>query len=341
MLTLENPIVQLYTRLIGGVLAGFILGRVLPKASSGYLGKFLFFVGTPFSIITFMRGAQLSGAIFIAPLTAWIAIFVGAGLAWIWIDIGVSDERLKAISRGIQYVTQLEPGAAIAHDHGSLKTSWSKGTQGSFLLAMMVGNTGFLGIPIILSLLGTEHFAWALFYDLLGTAIGVNVLGIALASHYGTVKKSQGWLGPMQAILQNPALWAFAIGFFSRQIPLPTPVEELLKTGAWGVITLFLMMMGMQLSKLTSLRNIKQGLTCLAIKMLLTPLVVGTGLMFFGITGAPRLLLVLQMAMPPAFSTTLFAEAFNLDRELAVTTVAIGCAALLFTIPIWMWLFGF
>jgi malate permease and related proteins len=341
MLTLENPIVQLYTRLIGGVLAGFILGHVLPKVSSSYLGKFLFFVGTPFSIIAFMRRAQLSGAILIAPLTAWIAIFVGAGLAWIWIDIGVSDERLKAISRGIKYVTQLDPEAAIALESPELKTSWSKRTQGSFLLAMMVGNTAFLGIPVILSLLGTEYFAWGLFYELLGTAMGVNILGIVIASHYGTVKKSQGWLGPIQAILKNPALWAFAIGFFSRQIPLPTPIEEFLKTGAWCVISLSLMMIGMQLSKLTSLRNLKQGLTCLAIKMLLTPLVVGTGLMFFGITGAPRLLLVLQMGMPPSFSTTLLAEAFNLDRELAVTTVAIGCAALLFTIPIWMWLFGF
>ena len=99
-------------------------------------------------------------------------------------------------------------------------------------------------------------------------------------------------------------------------------------------------MIGIQLSKLTSLRNLKQGFTCLAIKMLLTPLVVGTGLMFFGVTGAPRLSLVLLMGMPPAFITTLMAETYKLDQDLAVTTVFLGCFLLLFTIPLWMWLFG-
>ena len=75
--------------------------------------------------------------------------------------------------------------------------------------------------------------------------------------------------------------------------------------------------------------------------MLFTPLVVGRGLILFGITGAPRLLLVGQMGRSPTFSTTLFAEAFNLDRELAVTTVAISSGAWLFTIAIRMWQFGF
>ena len=79
----------------------------------------------------------------------------------------------------------------------------------------------------------------------------------------------------------------------------------------------------------------------LVIKMLLIPLLIGMGLTFVGIDGAPRLSLVLQMAMPPAFGTTLLAEVFNLDRELTVTAIGMGCVSLLFTIPIWMWLFSF
>lgn len=340
MFSWDSPLVKLYVNLIGWVLCGFILGRKLPRNASTYLGRFLFFFGTPFSIIAFLRRANLSGAILIAPITAWIAIAVGATLAWIWIDLGVTDEKLRSLSRGVEYVTQMEPGAAI-QNQPDLITSWSKPTQGSFLLAMMVGNTGSLGIPVILSLLGPENFAWALFYDLLGTAIAVNLLGVVLATHYGHIKKKAGRWGPLIAIIRNPAFWAFGIGLLSRLIPLPRATEELMKTGAWFIITLSLIMMGMQLSHLSSLRNLKQGLTCLAIKMLLAPLVVGTGLMFFGVTGAPRLLLVLQMGMPPAFGTTLLAEAFNLDRDLAVTTVAMGCVILLLTIPLWIWLFGF
>lgn len=338
---LANPIVNLYITLIGWVLTGFIFGKILPKNASTYLGKFLFFIGTPFSVIAFMRRANLSGGIFIAPITAWIAIFVGAGLAWIWIDLGVSDEKFKAISRGISYQENTLATGIISPNYNEIKSHWSRPTQGSFLLAMMVGNTGFLGIPVNLSLLGSEYFAWALFYELLGTAIGVQVLGIALASYYGNHQaKRERWVA-LKAILHNPSLWAFGFGFLSRSLSIPTPIESILQTGAWIVISLSLIMIGMQLSKLSHLENLKQGLTCLAIKMFLTPLVVGTGLMFFGVTGSPRLLLVLQMGMPPAFATTLLAEAFSLDRELAVTTVALGCVCLLFTMPIWMWLFGF
>jgi len=340
MLSLENPLVKLYATLIGWVLTGFILGRYLPKGASTGLGKFLFFCGAPFSIIAFMRRANLSGYLLISPLTAWTALFVGAGLAWIWIDLGVSDERLKAISRGLTNFKNVDSVNTFEEDRRSIKSIWSKPTQGSFLFAMMVGNTGFLGFPIILSLVGSDYFAWALFYDL-SITLGIHVFGVALAAYYGNAPKIKGWKGPVLTVLKNPALWAFAIGLIVRILPLPPQTDQILQTGAWTVITLFLIMIGIQLSKLSSFRNLKQGLTCLAIKMLLTPLVVGTGLMFFGITGPPRLLLVLLMGMPPAFITTLFAEKYGLDRDLAVTTVAIGCGAVLFTIPIWLWLFGF
>ena len=101
------------------------------------------------------------------------------------------------------------------------------------------------------------------------------------------------------------------------------------------------MAIGMQLKKLNFWHNIKQVLGCLAIKMLLIPLVIGMGLTFVGIAGAPGLSLVLQMAMPPAFGTNLLAEVFNLDRQLAVSAIGIGWVTLLFAIPIWMRLFSF
>ncbi|MEG4968871.1 AEC family transporter [Microcoleus sp. B6-A1] len=327
MVYLENPLLKLYLNVIAWVALGFFLGRQLPRSYSTYLAKFLFFFGTPLSIVAFIRSANLSGAIWMAPLIAWTAILAGGGLAWILINFGVGEERLKSLNP-----------AQNSREHTS---AWSLPTQGSFLLATMVGNTGFLGIPVTLSLLGSEHFGWALFYDLLGTGMAINIVGVAIASHCGKTHRRQSWLSPLRAIFQNPALWAFGLGFVSRSLPLSAQIAELLTAGAWTVITLALITIGMQLSKLNSLHNLKQVLACLVIKMLLIPLVIGTGLTFFGIAGAPRLVLVLQMAMPPAFGTTLLAEAFNLDRELAVTAIGLGCVSLLFTIPLWMRLFNF
>jgi predicted permease len=62
--------------------------------------------------------------------------------------------------------------------------------------------------------------------------------------------------------------------------------------------------------------------------------------MFFGVAEQTQLALVLQMGMPPAFATVVFAEAYGLDRELAVTTLVFGCLALLVLLPLWVLLFG-
>jgi predicted permease len=46
------------------------------------------------------------------------------------------------------------------------------------------------------------------------------------------------------------------------------------------------------------------------------------------------------METPPSFATLVLAEAFNLDRELAVTNLAMGSTLLLLTLPLWLFLFG-
>ncbi|NMF59274.1 AEC family transporter [Pseudanabaena yagii] len=340
MFTLENPLVMLYVRLIGWTLLGYVLGKLLPRVYTTYLGKALLFVGVPIGIVSFLRQADLSGWIVIAPTTAWVAIFVGAGLAWIWIDLGVSDERFRSLSRGI---TSRENTVEVTSGTNATiqqESAWSGPTQGSFLLAMTLGNTAFMGYPVSLALVGPQYFAWSLFYDLIGSTIAAYSVGIALASRFGSTANNQPRPNPFVSMAKTPALWSLPIGVGMRFVPLPTVITSGMNAIAWTTVTLSLVMIGMQLSQLQTLKNIKKALTCLSIKMLLTPLVVGTGLMFFGVTGEPRLAMVLQMAMPPAFSTLVIAQAYNLDRDLTVTTLAFGVVLLLFTIPIWLWLFS-
>jgi hypothetical protein len=95
----------------------------------------------------------------------------------------------------------------------------------------------------------------------------------------------------------------------------------------------------MRLSQLESGSYLKQASVSLGIKMLLVPLVLGMGLFYLGITGPPQLVIVLQMAMPPAFATLVLAEVYDLDRNLSVTALAAGSTGLLLTLPIWLMLF--
>ncbi len=308
-----TKLLELYLPLVGLVGLGFILGGILPKVFPAYLGKFLFWVGVPISIVAFLHKADLSGPIWIAPIFAWVAIFLGAGLAWAWI------KRQAYLKKPVP-------------------TSWSQPAQGSFLLAAMVGNTGYLGYPVTLAVVGTKFFAWALFYDLLGTTLGAYGLGVALAAHFGRGAQSHWQLS--QVILINPALWSFGFGLGLRELQLPTLAEQVLHGLAWTTVALSLVLIGMRLKQLDSWHNLPRALISLGIKMLLVPLILGSSLSLFGFTGSTQLVIVLQVAMPPAFATLVLAEAYNLDRDLAVTCLAVGSAGLLVTLPVWLWLFG-
>ncbi len=237
-----TKLLELYLPLVGLSLLGFILGGKLPKVFPAYLGKFLFWIGVPITIVAFLRKADLSGPIWIAPVIAWAAILLGAGLAWAWI------KRQAYLKK-------------------SVPTSWSQPTQGSFLLAAMVGNTGYLGYPVTLAIVGTQYFGWALCYDLLGSTLGSYGLGVALAARFGRGVQSHWQLA--QVILINPALWSFGFGLGVRNLPLPTVAEQVLHELAWIIVALSLVLIGMRLSKLNSWRNLPRAAISLGIKMLL------------------------------------------------------------------------
>ncbi len=303
-----TKLIELYLPLVGLVLLGLILGRYLSAQVPKLLGQFLFWVGVPVSIVAFLHTADLSGQLWVASALAWIAILFGAFFAWVWLQW--QAYRKKTIVNS---------------------------TKGSLLLIAMLGNTGYLGYPVTLALVGPQYFAWALFYDLLGTALGAYGLGVALAAYFGGGVHSQWQM--VKAIAINPTLWSFGFGLLFRSVAITPLAESCLKTFAWCVVALSLILIGMRLSQINSWHSLPLSMVSLSIKMLLVPLILGSILPLLGLKGAIARVIVLQMAMPPAFATLVIAEAYNLDRELAVTAMAVGYAGFLVTLPIWLWLF--
>lgn len=305
-----TELLGLYLKLGGGVALGFALGRWLPAIAPQRLGKFLFWIGVPIGCFAFVRRADLSGAVWLAPVVAWGAIALGAAAMLGWLR-----------SRS----------AVLAPP-----------TQGSFLLAAMFGNTGYLGFPVSLTLADPTYFGWALFYDLVGTTIGAYGLGAVLGARFSAqVVAGQSQRGAsLRAVVINPALWATLIGMLGRSLPFPERVEAGLQTAAWSMVALSLVLIGMRLGQLRSWGRARSTLPSLLIKMVLVPLAIGGGLVLWGLPAGPRLVLVLQMAMPPAFATLVLAEAYDLDRELAVTTLMLGTGSMLLLLPVWVWLFG-
>lgn len=296
---------RLYGTLAGGVGLGAVLGRCLSPKVPGVIGQWLFWVGVPISCVAFLRQTNLGGQAWLAPVVAWGAIGLAAVLAWLWLRwAGATDTKHRA----------------------------------TFWLATMFGNTGYLGFPIALALVGSDYFAWALFFDVAGTTLGAYGVGSALAARLGG-RSTGGW-GSLKAGLLNPTVWGALAGLGLRSLTLPVAVDQGLTAIAWGVVVLALVLIGMRLGQLPLGKAVRPALAALVIKMGIVPLAIGLGLRAIGWSGPPLLVMVLQMAMPPAFATLVISEAYDLDRDLAVSGVALGTVALLLTLPIWIGLFG-
>ncbi len=349
-MTFGYKLLSLYLPLIAGTGCGWIFAAFLSTRQVHWLGQSLYWVGVPISVFAFLRQADLSGNIWIAPLVAWVSVLVSLALAWIWIQSQISQSAyLSAKPPHPTHTADIkldpldpaldpdQPQALHSQTHSSA-AEWDSATQGSFLLTTMVGNTGYLGYPVILSLVGSQYFGWAIFYDLLGTMLASYGLGVVLAARFGSAVGGTGQI--IKALFYNPTLWSFCLGLVLHDVELPGPVDRVLNSLGWSAIALSLILIGIRLRQMSSWQHVHKASVSLSIKMLIVPLGLGIVLHQIALDPAVELVMLLQTAMPPAFASLVLSEAFGLDQELTVTTLVMGTLGLLGMLPLWIWWFG-
>ncbi|MGK7892924.1 MAG: AEC family transporter [Xenococcus sp. (in: cyanobacteria)] len=313
---LTRQLLELYERLLPPILLGIVLGFYLPPKWIGKIGEFLFYIGIPITIASFLRKAYLSESVWIASLVAIIAVILGCFISFVW------------LKKNRKYVKK-----------ASSSRNKIKAVQGSFLIASMSGNTRYFGFPIVLVLMGRNNFGWAIFYDLMSSMIGAYGLGIIIASYCGKQIIDNYW-SLLITFIKNPALWGICCGLLLRHITLDKTIETGLSNFGWMTITLSMVLIGMRLTKFNlSWRHLKLASISLTIKMLVVPLLIGIGLSLLNIDHSVRLMIVLLSAMPPAISTLIIAENYNLEKQLTVMTIVLGSIILPFTLLFWIAIF--
>jgi predicted permease len=199
----------------------------------------------------------------------------------------------------------------------------------------MTGNTGYVGYPVCLFLLGSEYFAWAVVFDLTNALAGSFGLGVWLAARLGEQGAHPWW-----ALVRNPILWSALLALGLYPLTRPDWLDAGLNTLAWGVVMISLMLTGVRLSQIQHWGKLRAVWVSLGIKMLVVPLLVGVILQGFPLAEHLRLLLVLQAGMPPAMATLILTEAYGLESGLTVSAIGLGLGLLLLTLPLWLLLFG-
>jgi malate permease and related proteins len=213
---------------------------------------------------------------------------------------------------------------------------YDRNEQGSFILAGMLGNTGFVGLGLLPDLISPENMRWAVFFSLTQNLIGTYTIGVLVASYFGGATPQSRWWALVQNVLLVPSLWAFSLGYSTRSFAVPTWVDHVAQGWYYWVIPASFLLMGMRLGQMQGWRSIQRAIPPVILKLLLLPLCVTVGVTLLGFRGEPRLALVMMSGMPCAFAGLILAEEYELDRDLAASTIALSTIGLLVMIPIWL-----
>lgn len=213
------------------------------------------------------------------------------------------------------------------------RAGWSRATIGALLLVTPLGNTTFLGLSMVESLLGNAALTRALAFDQLGTFLALAVYGSAVAARWG--HGESGWRPVLDRLVRFPPFLAVVASFGLRVVEVPTELHDAFGAVGRLVSPLAMLALGLRFRVARTSHGRQAALWCLGTKMALLPLVVLAAAAIAGDTHDPAWRAsVLQAGMPPMVTAGVVAARADLDEELATTVVGVGLLLALATIPL-------
>lgn len=212
--------------------------------------------------------------------------------------------------------------------------------MGALILTAGLGNTSFVGLPLLEALLGPQAIPFGILVDQPGTFLVLSTLGLLVAATLspqiarkpsaGTIIKNILCFPPFVALIAAVAWWWSGA---ARE-----DAQEILQKLAGTLVPLALVAVGLQLR--ISYAVLKRQWRFIAIglsfKLILAPLFF-TGLYLYAFSSQTfsTQVTILESAMAPMITATVVAEEFGFDAELANLMLGLGIPLSLVTVYLW------
>ncbi|AXQ31612.1 AEC family transporter [Solimonas sp. K1W22B-7] len=270
------------------------------------------------------------------------------GLNWWVINIALPALVLELIPRlhfdpqlWFLVVTQwlVFIGAALVFQLLGGALGWSRARIGCMILMTGLGNTSFVGFPLLEALRGREGLALGVVADQLGCFVALAVGGVLVSAIYsGKQPKPREIV--MRVALFPPFLALVAGVFVGQFVGWPGPAEEVLHRVGQTLVPLALFSVGLRLRLQFGGGQAAPLALALGWKLLIAPLIMLALGLTTGVTGLVLTIGVLQAAMAPMISAAILCDQHHLDPPLANTILGSGILLSLVTVPLWSYLLG-
>ena len=298
-----------------GILLGVILRRSghLPAGASKSLNAYVIAIAVPALVLTqvppFLRSLLsspegMTPSLFFLPLVPWLIFFGSIGF------FGFLHRR-KWIRR----------------------EEW-----GLLVLAAGLGNTAFVGFPLIEALLGRENLPAAILLDQLGTFLALSLGGPLWVSYLHSTRGTFSWRKFLGEVVRFPPLLALAASFLALfWPPFPPLVEGTLERIAATLVPVAMVSVGAQLRFDRSiLRREAPGVVVgLGYKMVLAPIGIAVLASFvMPTTSDAYSVVVLESAMAPMITSTVLGMESGFAPDLGALMLGVGIPLSLVSVPL-------
>lgn len=292
--------------MFGCLIIGIVLQHVrdFPVNTPQVLNQFIIYISLPALALYFIPELVLDSTALLPVSVAWIC-FAGAALLF-W-------------------------------SLGKL-LGWSKKLIGCLILTAGLGNTAFIGFPVIEALYGKEGLKTAILIDQPGTFMVLSTLGIALAATFSKGEASTGII--TKKILKFPPFLMFLLALAMNLLDLhfPDDLKEVFQRLGNTVSPIALVSVGMQLR--LEKRSKHWGFLAIGLgyQLLLAPLLIYVLFVWvLGVRGEVVQVSVIEAAMAPMITASIVAASYGLKPRLANMMVGFGIPISFLTLAIWYW----
>ena len=208
---------------------------------------------------------------------------------------------------------------------------WPRPVVGALLLLVPLGNTSFVGIPLVAALRGEHAVRYAIVYDQFGSFLALSTYGLFVLARFS------GAAAPTAAAMAGRVLrFPPFIALMVALLPWPHPgwLDTALQRVADTLVPVAVFAVGLRL-QLRPPAHRSALWSGLSIKMLLCPLLALAALRALDTHELSADVAVLEAAMPPMISAGALASTAGLSPELCAALVGYGVAIALVTLPLW------
>lgn len=297
---LQQPYILLALFILG-IAANYFL--FIRKDTYRKINRFILFVPLPAIVLTKIPFLQITHEVIFPIASAWLIFFGSVLFAFIFC------KRMK----------------------------YDKKTMACFILCCGLGNTSFVGYPILNYFYGEQCIQYAIFVDQPGSFLILSTVGVFVATYFSASSFNAKEI--ILRLLKFPPFIAFILALFIPQDLIKGTTFDVLDFLGKFMVPLAIVSLGLQFK--LSLKEIewKKLGAGLMYKLILAPFIVYV--LFYYILhkdGELYTVSVVECAMPPMITSSILATEYGLDEKLANSLPTFG---ILFSIPtllFWKWI---